>query len=72
MVNSLVNVLLIDRPALHLIQARQVIIRWCDTVTDKVVDGITYNVFKDSSDATLAQLLVDQDIDVVGITAEIR
>ena len=39
--------------------------------TDKVVDGITYNMFKDSSDATLAELWVDQDIDVAGITADI-
>ena len=44
---------------------------WRDTGTDKVVDGITYNVFKDSSDATLAELWVDQDIDVAGITADI-
>ncbi|MEJ6672680.1 MAG: hypothetical protein QNL57_03390 [Alphaproteobacteria bacterium] len=42
-----------------------------DTGTDKVVDGITYNVFKDSSDATLAELWVDQDIDIGGITAGI-
>ena len=42
-----------------------------DTGTDKVLDGITYNVFKDSSDATLAELWVDQDIDVAGITADI-
>ena len=34
-------------------------------------DGITYNVFQDSSDATLAELWVDQDIDVAGITADI-
>ena len=33
-------------------------------------DGITYNVFKDSSDATLAELWVDQDKDVAGITAD--
>ena len=44
---------------------------WRDTGTDKVVDGITYDVFKDSSDATLAELWVDQDIDVAGITADI-
>lgn len=44
---------------------------WRDTGTDKVVDGITYNVFKDCSDATLAELWVDQDIDVAGITADI-
>ena len=42
-----------------------------DTGTDKVVDGITYDVFKDNSDATLAELWVDQDIDVAGITADI-
>ena len=44
---------------------------WRDTGTDKVVDGITYDVFKDNSDATLAELWVDQDIDVAGITADI-
>ena len=44
---------------------------WHDTGTDKVVDGITYDVFKDNSDATLAELWVDQDIDVAGITADI-
>jgi len=42
-----------------------------DTGTDKVVDGITYDVFKDNSDATLAELWVDQDVSVAGITADI-
>ena len=44
---------------------------WRDTGTDKVVDGITYDVFKDNSDATLAELWVDQDVSVAGITADI-
>ena len=44
---------------------------WRHTGTDKVVDGITYDVFKDNSNATLAELWVDQDIDVAGITADI-
>ena len=45
---------------------------WRDTGTDKVVDGIiTYNVFKDSSDATLAELWADQDIDGADIKADI-
>ena len=44
---------------------------WHDTGTDKAVDGITYDVFKDNSDATLAELWVDQDVSVAGITADI-